>query len=116
MAAGPLPWDGMSSSEDEYSPRQRTHSTVQDCQEEEQEAARTEANGSAVHKAPAPEATEAADQESKSMSLADQIAHGKKIAKTATGLFQVSSLSDMPHDQQQAKLSASHCADSAWCC
>jgi len=55
---------------------------VEDLEEEDQDM-QPEANGSAVPKAPAPEAAEAT---ARAMSIADQIAFGKK---NVTSLFQV---------------------------
>jgi len=69
------------SSEEELTPRQARR-TVEDLEEEDQDM-QPEANGSAVPKAPAPEAAEAT---ARAMSIADQIAFGKK---NVTSLFQV---------------------------
>ena len=86
-AAGPLPWDLLSeSSEEDLTPRQARR-TVDNPEEEDEDATHAEANGSAVPKAPAPEAPGVA---TKGMSLADQIAFGTKGVK---GIFQVNSLS-----------------------
>ena len=84
-AAGPLPWDLLSeSSEEELTPRQARR-TVDNAEEEDEDATHPEANG--IAKAPAPEAAGVA---TKGMSLADQIAFGTKGVK---GIFQVNSLS-----------------------
>ena len=76
-----MPWENLSeSSEEEYSPRRARH-TVEDMEEEDEHP---EANGSAVSKAPAPEAAEAP---ARAMSIGDQVVFkGKSVAE----LLQVS--------------------------
>ncbi|KAL0043344.1 hypothetical protein WJX79_002000 [Trebouxia sp. C0005] len=81
---GPLPWDLLSeSSEEELTPRQARR-TVENLEEEDQDM-QPEANGSAMPKAPAPEAAEAT---ARTMSIADQIAFGKQ---NVASLFQEAS-------------------------
>ncbi|KAA6424646.1 MAG: hypothetical protein FRX49_05314 [Trebouxia sp. A1-2] len=80
----PLPWDLLSeSSEEEVTPRQARR-TVENLEEEDQDM-QPEANGSAMPKAPAPEAAEAT---ARTMSIADQIAFGKQ---NVASLFQEAS-------------------------
>lgn len=69
------------SSEEEVTPRQARR-TVENLEEEDQDM-QPEANGSAMPKAPAPEAAEAT---ARTMSIADQIAFGKQ---NVASLFQV---------------------------
>ena len=88
VPAGPLPWDDLSSSEDEFSPRPRhARPLAEELPHANGASPRAGANG--VSKAPAPDSSlEAAKspRAGKGMSLADQIAFG---AKTAQDLLQV---------------------------
>lgn len=74
MCAGPLPWDLLSeSSEDELTPRER-QSLVKEQEEKPVQQQQPHANGTAVQKAPAPDAKGMLT--SKTMSIADQLATG----------------------------------------
>ena len=71
MCAGPLPWDLLSESSEELTPRERQNLVTE---EEQKPAQQTTANGSAVQKAPAPDAKGMLT--AKTMSIADQLATG----------------------------------------
>ena len=74
MCAGPLPWDLLSeSSEDELTPRER-QSLVKEQEEQKAMQQQPHPNGTAVQKAPAPDAKGMLT--AKTMSIADQLATG----------------------------------------
>lgn len=75
MCAGPLPWDLLSeSSEDELTPRERQSLVKEQEEQKPVQQQQPHANGTAVQKAPAPDAKGMLT--SKTMSIADQLATG----------------------------------------